>query len=219
MRTCGRLIILALAVWAGSGCASGQRIGTGALGAALPMAPAPVDTKEVDQQIAVARRDLSQALEHLHNLVNERDELATDAAKTRLGWTAGLLLAASIAFGVLAFVLPVGARWSVLASIGAFVGAALALFLRMVYAWLTVGGAVLAVAFVAYAIWQIVKHKRATAEAADHGTRLESAIKMVMPGPIVNSLITDVKMASAAAQDKAGVRKLISAVRWHDLAV
>lgn len=210
------------------GCSSGQTAArtvdaaAAPAAAALPPAPPPADTRAADEQLAAARDRLTQLERErdaeaadIRRLERVRDHLADEAARARLAWTAGLLIAAGIGFGVLVFVLPMGRRWPMLASVGSFAGAALALILRAVYAWLVWIGAALGLGFVAYAAWQIARHRTAAAEAAGFGSRLEAALRdwSGMGKAELDDLLATVKEVSAASQARAGVGKLIAAIR------
>jgi hypothetical protein len=189
--------------------------------AAVPPPPPPADTRDADAQLKQARQlmddhDTAAATQHaedaarIHGLEGRLDQLADDAGRARLGWTAGILIAAGIAFGILVFVLPAGRRWPALASVGAFAGATLALILRAIYGWLTWIGAALGGGFVLYAAWQLARTKRAAVAAAAHGDQVESSLRVALQdldaAPIFEDVVKAVKNASATRQGRGGHR-------------
>lgn len=195
-------------------------------------APAPATIADADKRIAAAEqrardadarslRDHQEAEEaraEAKGLRKDRDLLADEVGRARLAWVAGILQMAAIGFGAFAFFSPVGRTWIVYAAVGCQSGAALALAVRAVYAWLPVVGGFVGLAFVVIAAWKVRKLVLAGQASADHGDRLEQAILGVhdwIAGEraSVADVLSAVKAESAKRQKAAGVRGAVAALR------
>lgn len=172
----------------------------------LQRAQARVDQLDRERGAAIAERDIARAAEQQARLDGLR----------RIGWwVAGIAVLGVFASVALAIVLPVGRKMAISAGIACAVVLVMALGFDRMLPYLPAIGLLLIVAGAAWGIWQLVIWKRATREAAAHGDRLETALtEWADRGPMDTADLLDVvKQLSAGAQERAGVRKLVAAVR------
>lgn len=216
-------LALALAIAVGFGPASCQRkpvveaplvvaplpsVLPGPAADASPLARAQSLVDQLARQLAAATadRDTARAAEQQARL---------DGLRRIAWWVAGIAVLGIFASVALAVVLPLGRRWAIAG--GTACGAVLVVALgfdRMLPYLPAIGLALILVGGV-WLIWQLVMWKRTAKEAAAHGDRLETALTdWADQRPMARGdLLAVVKSLSAAAQDRAGVRKHVAAVR------
>ncbi len=224
------LVALAVALlaccWLLSGCGERAAAGlvTGAVATAaesLPTSPAPADTRTAEAQLKVAREradaaDRRAEIEHaeVQRLEDVADEMSRQDLRRRLAWLGGIVLIGVLASVGLWFVLPAGLKsWAVYGGLGCLGIAAAAFALRALVPYLELIGWCLVAAGVLFGLWKLGRFKRAALQAAEHGDRLEAAVRDWFPADEVKQLLSTVKLVSRDRQKQQGVTKVLAAIR------
>lgn len=173
----------------------------------LQRAQARVDQLDRERGAAIAERDTARAAEQQARLEGLR----------RIGWwVAGIAILGVFASVALAIVLPIGRKLAISAGIACAAVMVLALGFDRALPYLPAIGLLLIVGGAVWGIWQLIIWKRTAREIAAHGDRLEKAFTewADRDNPMDTAeLLSVVKDLSANAQERAGVRKLVAAVR------
>lgn len=216
---------LLLLCWMQWGCAGPTDAAAGATraaaAAALPSAPAPASTAAADQQLEHERNDREQLAEQLaakdaaiRRLEGQRDQLAQQDLRRRLAWLGGIVLIGVLASVGLWFVLPPGLKsWAVYGGLGCLGIAAAAFALRALIPYLELIGWGLVGGGVCFGLWKLAQLKRVAVHAAEHGDRLECAMRDWFPNDEVEPVLKEVKRVSSDRQAEHGVHEVLKGVR------
>jgi hypothetical protein len=221
------LIVLAVlllgCIWLVAGC--GARTAAAVIAERAPVqgpAGAASDTTPAESgDVAQARRErdeakqrLAAAEQHLVDAEAARDAARLDRLRLISLWVSGFALLGALASVALWFFLPAGTKgWAVSAG-GACAGVlVVAIAFNAVLPYLAIASVVLLVAGVLWGLWYLARALRSAKEAAEHGDRLESAIRDWFPRDEVEHVLETVKMVSSDRQRQAGVAPLLAAIR------
>ncbi len=229
------LIVLAVgllaACWLQWGCgeraaAAVVHTATGTAAEAVPHAPAPTSTADADAQLKALRQqrdDLAGQVEittkAIARVEQERDDLARQDLRRRLAWLGGIVLIGVLASVGLWFVLPAGLKsWAVYGGLGCLGIAAAAFALRALVPYLELIGWALVAGGALFGLWKLGRFKAAAAAAAEHGDRLEAAVRDWFPLDEVKQVLSTVKLVSRDRQNDQGVTKVLAAIRGKPVA-
>ncbi len=215
-------VALLAACWMQWGC--GERVAaavvktapvTGAAGAAADTTPAESgDVAQARRDRDEARQRLAAAEQHLVDAEAARDAARLDRLRLISLWVSGFALLGALASVALWFFLPVGTkRWAVSSGSACAGVLVAAIAFNAVIPYLALAAVGLLVAGVLWGLWYLARALRSAKEAAEHGDRLECAMRDWFPADEVQHVLETVKMVSADRQHQAGVAPLLAAIR------
>ncbi len=187
----------------------------GAAGAAEDTTPAESsDVAAARRERDEARQRLAAAEQRLVDAEAARDAARLDRLRLVSLWVSGFALLGALASVALWFFLPVGTkRWAVSSGSACAGVLVAAIAFNAVIPYLALAAVGLLVAGVLWGLWYLARALRSAKEAAEHGDRLECAMRDWFPADEVQHVLETVKMVSADRQHQAGVAPLLAAIR------
>lgn len=184
-------------------------------GAAADTTPAESsDVASARRERDEARQRLAAAEQHLADAEAARDAARLDRLRLISLWVSGFALLGALASVALWFFLPVGTkRWAVSSGSACAGVLVAAIAFNAVIPYLALAAVGLLVAGVLWGLWYLSRTLRSAKEAAEHGDRLECAMRDWFPADEVRHVLETVKMVSADRQHQAGVAPLLAAIR------
>jgi hypothetical protein len=194
---------------------------TGTVAGAVPLPPSPASTSAAEAQLMALRQQRDELASQIDlkdkaigRVEKERDLLAEQDLRRRLAWLGGIVLIGVLASVGLWFVLPAGLKsWAIYGGLGCLGVAAAAFALRALVPYLEVIGWVLVAGGALFGLWKLGRFKAAAAAAAEHGDRLEAAVRDWFPMDEVKQVLSTVKLVSRDRQHQQGVTKVLAAIR------
>jgi hypothetical protein len=172
------------------------------------------DVAQARRERDEAKQRLVAAEQRLADAEAARDAARLDRLRLISLWVSGFALLGALASVALWFFLPAGTKGWAVSSGGACAGVlVVAIAFNAVIPYLALAAVVLLVAGVLWGLWYLARTLRSAKEAAEHGDRLESAMRDWFPSDEVQHVLETVKMVSSDRQRQAGVASLLAAIR------